>query len=68
MPRRSAQCQYATPGLVTKAPTITLISESGLYKLVMRARQSNPKAREFQNWVTGAVLPRDPQGRHVRGR
>ncbi|EIP99506.1 prophage antirepressor [Opitutaceae bacterium TAV1] len=29
----------------------TLISESGLYKLVLRAHRSNPKAAEFQDWV-----------------
>lgn len=32
-----------------------LISESGLYKLIMRS--DKPKARAFQNWVTGTVLP-----------
>jgi prophage antirepressor-like protein len=32
-----------------------LISESGLYKLVMRCRKL--EARRFQDWVTGTVLP-----------
>ncbi len=32
-----------------------LISESGLYKLVMRS--DKPEAREFQDWVTRVVLP-----------
>lgn len=32
-----------------------LISESGLYKMVMRS--DLPAAREFQNWVTREVLP-----------
>jgi prophage antirepressor-like protein len=31
------------------------VSESGLYKLVMRSNK--PEAREFQNWVTREVLP-----------
>lgn len=39
----------------TRAPKITLISESGLYKLVMRS--DKPVAREFQDWVTRVVLP-----------
>jgi phage regulator Rha-like protein len=32
-----------------------LLSESGLYKLVMRS--DKPEAREFQDWVTRVVLP-----------
>ena len=32
-----------------------LISESGLYKLVMRSRK--PEAKAFQEWVTRVVLP-----------
>jgi len=34
---------------------IAIISESGLYKLVMRS--SKPGAAAFQNWVTEVVLP-----------
>lgn len=34
-----------------------LVSESGLYKIVLRAQASNPLAREFQDWVTRDVLP-----------
>jgi prophage antirepressor-like protein len=34
---------------------MTLISESGLYKLIMRS--DKPEAREFQDWVTRVVLP-----------
>lgn len=37
------------------APTITLITESGLYKLIMRSDKA--EAREFQDWVTREVLP-----------
>jgi len=36
-----------------KAPK--LISESGLYKLIMRSEK--PEARRFQDWVTRDVLP-----------
>ncbi len=32
-----------------------LITESGLYKLIMRSNK--PEAREFQDWVTRVVLP-----------
>ncbi|WP_341234928.1 BRO family protein [uncultured Sulfitobacter sp.] len=32
-----------------------LISESGLYKLIMRS--DKPQARPFQDWVTKVVLP-----------
>lgn len=35
---------------------VTLISESGLYKLILRANAS-PAATAFQNWVTRDVLP-----------
>lgn len=31
------------------------VSESGLYKLVMRS--DKPEAKDFQNWVTKVVLP-----------
>lgn len=37
------------------APTYTFISESALYKLIMRS--DKPEAREFQDWVTRKVLP-----------
>ena len=34
------------------------ISESGLYKLIMRAHPNvNPVARKFQRWLTDEVLP-----------
>lgn len=33
----------------------TVISESGLYKLIMRS--DKPEARQFQDWVTREVLP-----------
>lgn len=37
------------------ASTYTVISESGLYKLIMRS--DKPEARKFQDWVTRDVLP-----------
>ncbi|AZB56679.1 hypothetical protein EBL89_15750 [Cereibacter sphaeroides] len=40
-----------------RVPTVTLLSESGFTKLVMRAQRSNPEARKFQDWVTREVLP-----------
>lgn len=33
-----------------------IVNESGFYKLVLKSRK--PKARKFQDWVTGTVLPR----------
>lgn len=41
--------------LQQKTPCMTFISESGLYKLVMRS--DKPEARAFQDWVTREVLP-----------
>lgn len=34
---------------------VVIITESGLYKLVLRSRK--PEAEEFSDWVTGEVLP-----------
>jgi prophage antirepressor-like protein len=42
-------------GRSIKAPRLTLLSESGLYKLIMRSDKAN--ARKFQDWVTRDVLP-----------
>jgi prophage antirepressor-like protein len=39
----------------SKASSMTIISESGLYKLIMRSNK--PEARQFQDWVTRDVLP-----------
>ena len=41
--------------LGTKAPALTAVSESGLYKLIMRS--DKPEAKAFQDWVTKEVLP-----------
>jgi prophage antirepressor-like protein len=35
----------------------TLISESGLYRLVLRAQRNRPEVARFQDWVTREVLP-----------
>lgn len=40
---------------MTPGRPVTAISESGLYKLIMRSDKR--EAREFQNWVTREVLP-----------
>ena len=39
----------------TSAPSYLMISESGLYKLIMRSNE--PEAQQFQDWVTKVVLP-----------
>ncbi|WP_051202405.1 BRO-N domain-containing protein [Desulfovibrio aminophilus] len=40
------------------AARLTLVSESGLYKLIMRAHPNvNPVVKRFQDWVTRDVLP-----------
>ncbi len=38
-------------------PNRTIISESGLYKLVLRAQKTRPEVEAFQQWVTRVVLP-----------
>lgn len=47
-----------------RAPLI--VSEPGLYKLIMRSRKQ--EAKEFQRWVTHEVLPLYPQTRRLHGR
>ncbi|MFJ9606334.1 Bro-N domain-containing protein [Kitasatospora sp. NPDC101176] len=42
-------------GSVRGNPMLSLVSEAGLYRLVMRSRK--PTARPFQEWVTGDLLP-----------
>ena len=36
-------------------PNMTIISEAGLYRLIMRSRK--PQAKAFQRWITHEVLP-----------
>lgn len=45
-----------TEGNVRGNPNKIIISEPGLYRLVMKSRK--PEAKEFQRWVTHEVLPR----------
>lgn len=42
-------------GIQRGNPNMSIISESGLYKLVMRSRK--PAAKQFVKWVTKDVLP-----------
>jgi prophage antirepressor-like protein len=42
-------------GGLNASTTFVIVSESGLYKLIMRSNK--PEAREFQNWLTRIVLP-----------
>ena len=42
-------------GIKQGNPNVTVISESGLYKLIMRS--DKPEAKAFQDWVTREVLP-----------
>jgi len=53
--------EVSTLGIKTRAPRLVVVSEQGLYTLVLRAQKTNPKAREFQNWVTGTVLSAIPE-------
>ncbi|TXH94744.1 MAG: BRO family protein [Pseudomonas sp.] len=41
--------------LASRAYGLSLVSESGLYKLAMRS--DKPQAKAFQDWVTKEVLP-----------
>ena len=41
--------------VISGNPNKAIISEPGLYRLVMRSRK--PEAKEFQRWVTHEVLP-----------
>src|SRR3546814_17484975 len=38
-------------------PNRTIISESVLYKLALRAQKTRPEVEAFQRWVTRVVLP-----------
>jgi prophage antirepressor-like protein len=52
-----------TPGGLQR---LSVISESGLYKLVMRS--DKPQARKLQDWVARDVLPAiNKDGVYVRG-
>lgn len=49
------KCGLATSLFPGRTSHIALVSESGLYKLVMRSNK--PEAKAFQDWVTRVVLP-----------
>lgn len=53
---RSQTPAYFTGVFGARGGTTVVISESGLYKLILRANAS-PTATAFQNWVTRDVLP-----------
>lgn len=52
--KASMKLVHGTTG-VGGNPYRTVISESGLYKLILRS--DKPEARKFKDWVTGVVLP-----------
>ncbi len=47
--------EFITHRMSEKGRASNVISESGLYKLIMRS--DKPEARAFQDWVTRVVLP-----------
>lgn len=50
------------------ANAVGLLSESALYKVLLRAQQKNPGVREFQDWVAKEVLPRiRKSGSYIKG-
>lgn len=56
-PRKLGQTEVRNhrPNGGSKGRPNKIVSESGLYKLVMRS--DKPEAKAFQDWVTGTVLP-----------
>ncbi|SBW13727.1 BRO family protein [Brucella sp. 10RB9215] len=65
--RRDASDYYSLTNLFGhKQVHLALISEAGLYKLILKSRK--PEAKKFQNWVTQVVLPAiRKDGMYVRG-
>lgn len=49
--KRSITINDGTPG----SPVITIISESGMYSIVLRSRK--PEAKAFKRWICHEVLP-----------
>lgn len=45
----------STHSTARKTQAAIVVSESGLYKLIMRS--DKPEAKDFQNWATKVVLP-----------
>lgn len=55
-------------GGLNASTSFTLISESGLYKIALRAQRARPEVAKFQDWVTRDVLPAiRKDGVYVRG-
>lgn len=54
---QKADTQIASTSLngIEQTRRVTIINESGLYRLVLRSRK--PEAEKFSDWVTGEVLP-----------
>lgn len=57
--KRNEGCDKIQPWpFDARAKSVWLVSESGLYKLILRAHPNvNPMVRKFQDWVTREVLP-----------
>lgn len=54
--RKNESEQYTLSNLFEpKARLITLVSEGGMYKLVLKSRRK--EAVQFQQWVTEVLLP-----------
>lgn len=53
------KCEVILKQIEEGVRSVNLISESGLYKLIMRS--DKPQAKPFQDWVTKVVLPRYKQ-------
>jgi prophage antirepressor-like protein len=53
--RAALSIPYTDPSGATEHRPITLLSEAGLYSLVLRT--STPVAQEFKRWITHEVLP-----------
>ncbi|UYG09586.1 Bro-N domain-containing protein [Halomonas sp. M4R1S46] len=55
MVRHLSSDEKARNQIANRGQRVLFVSESGLYKLVMRS--DKPQARPFQDWVTKVVLP-----------
>ncbi|MDD3016772.1 MAG: Bro-N domain-containing protein [Comamonas sp.] len=53
--KADTQIVGSSSGGVEQLRKVTIINESGLYRLVLRSRK--PEAEKFSDWVTGEVLP-----------
>lgn len=53
--KADTQIVSTSPDGTEQRRSVTIINESGLYRLVLRSRK--PEAERFSDWVTGEVLP-----------